>query len=195
MQIISMIGHKLSSAYILVLIFCFKRRQKGPWEVYNYCIFYQSHCFILLQSFRRVLVDNINLFQVSKNGNLWPFGSNPNKKEKFGQLFFFLKRSLTTVLFIRVVQAVVPAITAQLSGDADAVPTCPVGLQTALSGGAVLLVWAGGTLDLSVAAGWCVKTADRVHARKLTWWAFRKALEGWQGKKQKHVIFGYKSSA
>lgn len=62
--------------------------------------------------------------------------------EKRGNLdnCFSFKRSLTTVLFVRVVQALVLAVTAQLGGDTDAVPTGPVRLQTALSGGTVLLV-------------------------------------------------------
>lgn len=47
---------------------------------------------------------------------------------------------LTTVLFIRVVQAVVQSITAQLFRDTDVVSTGPVRLQTALGRGTVLLV-------------------------------------------------------
>lgn len=88
--------------------------------------------------------------------------------------------SLTTVFFVRVVQAVVQSVTAQLFRDTDVVSTGPVRLQTAPGSRTVLLVWAGGTLDLSVTAGRRINTADRVHTRKLTRRTFRRAWERWR---------------
>lgn len=75
---------------------------------------------------------------------------------------------LTAVVFVRAVEAVFGAVAAQLSGDADAVATAPVGLQAALGGGAAVLVRARGTLRPSVAAGGRVDAAYGVHAGELT---------------------------
>lgn len=85
----------------------------------------------------------------------------------------------TTALFIRVVHAVVVSVAAQFSGDTNVVPTSPVRFQTAVGDGTVLLIWAGWTLLLSVAACRCVNTTDRAHAWKLTGWTLRGALRDW----------------
>lgn len=101
---------------------------------------------------------------------------------------FLWHKFLTTALFVRVVQAVIQSVAAQLFGDADVVSTGPVRLQTALSSCTVLLIKAGGTLVSPVTASRRVKTADRVNTRKLTRRAFRRAWECWREENMKSYI-------